>query len=353
MSAACHKAREIVSAAYDGEKVTVEELRAAKTHCASCAGCTAYVSGLAKLRAVAAPTIPTASLDRALEAVAGERSRDRERAAIQAARARAASAEENPATQTETPLRAVARWSPWTSWAAAAAAVLIVVGVVTWRGVVYLGSTGTESSVSVNEDAAVLQAPPPGDATESYDTATGESSGAWGDKAQSYALRAASAPPYVVFSDFVFSVETKELRIPLGAEVIGSLTSDLGSGTPAQREVYAAEDTGQILIQADSEDVAFLARPVLREYDGRTYALQSPDITVYGTWPSLPSGLPQPSSEDGSPDYRDAGEDALGVTVYTQRGKDPAAGFALPPRTSESDPAAGNPNWTWWAPFTE
>jgi hypothetical protein len=42
--------------------------------------------------------------------------------------------------------------------------------------------------------------------------------------------------------------------------------------------------------------------------------------------------------------------DDAGVTVFSRIGEVPDRGFAIAPGTPSGDPAAGNPNWTWWLP---
>jgi hypothetical protein len=95
--------------------------------------------------------------------------------------------------------------------------------------------------------------------------------------------------------------------------------------------------------------VAF--KRVERDRDGKTYVLQSGgSLTAFGAWPALPSNLPTPTASDGYPTFVPAGRDDSGLEIFAPSGDSPDKGFAVPPATAGADPAAGNPNWTWWLP---
>ena len=121
---------------------------------------------------------------------------------------------------------------------------------------------------------------------------------------------------------------------------------------PASRTVYTGKETGVIFIE---DPAGGLRRFVLvkRVYKDATYRLQSAAITQYAQWPSIPPGIPRPNPEnnpDGSPAFALDGNDASGTPVYHRVGADWRTGIAVPPGTTTQDPAAGNPNWTWWTP---
>jgi hypothetical protein len=95
--------------------------------------------------------------------------------------------------------------------------------------------------------------------------------------------------------------------------------------------------------------VAF--RSVERMFKGKPYVLSSNgDLTAYGQWPALPSQYATPTASDGSPTFAPAGRDDTGLQVYAPSGTSAESGFAVAPGTSTSDPAGGNPRWTWWVP---
>jgi hypothetical protein len=94
-----------------------------------------------------------------------------------------------------------------------------------------------------------------------------------------------------------------------------------------------------------------LYSPVVRLLSSVRYQLTSgKPIDSFGVWPVLPTRFPVPANADGTPSFVAAGSDALGAKVYAATGRPVTEGFALGPGTATSDPAAGNPNWTWWAP---
>jgi hypothetical protein len=74
-------------------------------------------------------------------------------------------------------------------------------------------------------------------------------------------------------------------------------------------------------------------------------------IERFGEWPQLPVRFQAPASPDGSPTFVIASGDALGVQTYTAKGVPQTQGFAVAPGTPGADPAASNPNWTWWEPM--
>jgi hypothetical protein len=73
-------------------------------------------------------------------------------------------------------------------------------------------------------------------------------------------------------------------------------------------------------------------------------------IDRFGVWPVLPTRFPTPANSAGTPSFVSAGTDALGVAIFSATGRPVTEGFAVAPGTSTSDPAGGNPNWTWWVP---
>ncbi|MCX8007050.1 MAG: hypothetical protein N3B11_02930, partial [Coriobacteriia bacterium] len=121
---------------------------------------------------------------------------------------------------------------------------------------------------------------------------------------------------------------------------------------PATATAYAEPlDKRTIWLRAaDGRTLAF--RLVTRTYANDEYALASGGVVArFGEWPTLPQRFAPPTSPDGSPTFRFFGSDDRGVRIYVPPGGRPQDGFAIAPGTPESDPAAGNPWWTWWTPL--
>jgi hypothetical protein len=135
-----------------------------------------------------------------------------------------------------------------------------------------------------------------------------------------------------------------------GSEVatLGTTLTALDTETaPRQFEVVSRRE-GDAVIVAEDRTLGF--ELVTRTLQGRTYAMQSRALSGFGQWPTLPDGFAEPTSDSGAPTFAPSISDDSGVAVYTPGGASPRDGFAVAPGTATSDPAAGNPNWTWWAP---
>lgn len=358
MNEDCLRAHEIISLAYDGEQVSAEDLASAKTHCASCPECATFVGGLARLRKIGAPSAPARAVDTTLAAVRGVAAQMAEERAAALPDATPAGEASSPSAPTGADVVSVPhrlRWSTQTAWVAAAAAgIVLIVGLITVQGVRYMlapsgqqvtyvstdpAAKGAEGLTSGSADSAAQNYSPPASPT--------------GEAASSGTLLRqddqGAAPPYVVVAGRAFSVSDGEQTIPGDAQVAGSVVTDLGSHAPTAHEVYAAPTTGELYLAVENGR-GYPLTAVNRELDGVTYALNSSEVSVFGSWPALPAGMTAPSSDDGSPVFEYAGRDDLGVKIYVLPGTSPTSGFAVAPGTKSSDPAAGNPNWTWWVP---
>ncbi len=340
MNEHCLHAQEIISATYDGEPVASDDLLAAKDHCRSCASCARFVSSLAALRAVSGPVAPAATTERAIARIRAEAEQIKLEHARAAAADRAAVHRDSAPAGTSRDSRAPGAHLPRTrmGWVAALgslAAVLTLAVIGTSFGLRYMLPPKTGIDQAASESAAVTQSDP---ATETYGyDALTDSAGA------ARLSKAASELRYVVFSGFVYKVETGTTSLDSGAGPIGSVTTDLGTGVSTTFEVFPGDSEFEIVVS--DGDRGYNAMLVRRQLEQDVFGLQSGPIIRFGEWPSLPVGFAQPTDEDGGPTFveEDSG--------YYLPGRGASAGIAIPPGSPEDDPAAGNPNWTWWAPL--
>ncbi len=337
----CQKAQELLASALDAA-IPEAELAEARAHCAGCEACAAFLCVTERLGALPAPVAPSALVER-LIAIGAEEAAS-VRAATQGASAPDA---DEPAGAPEAPVRSAAKWwAPRLSAYAAAAAVLLVALVATGIGLGGLlggREAATQSTDSLRTDTAgssLSGAVPPSSAESAKDATA-----AYGD--------VAAAPPYVVIDGLVYA--------PTGPRTVDA--SSLVTTTPA----YTALDTGvdPVALDAyrvtsepghavvrDSSGTLLGFSAVTRRFGGKDYALEAgAPVTAYGLWPVLPARFAIPTGADGSPTFSFFGKDDLGVRIYVPAGTQPSQGFAVAPDTAPDDPAAGNPNWTWWRPL--
>ncbi len=350
----CTDIQVIISAAYDGGATDPDSLATAKAHCHTCAECADFVALLASIRRLPAPEIPADALERTLAAVRSEMAATSEKPTITTQSAEKDAGSEQipdprPDRATE-PIRLTRdRWRSWAPWAAAAAVFLLAAGVVTAQGVRYLLNPASGTMTASDTFSLDRSSEPESDSlagsTEGGTAPGDDGAGISGD---AFTL---SGPAYVTLSDRVYVFESTIEQPPAGTPA-SNLTSSLDSGAPAiPREVWTVPDSDAIVVAGD--DGTYLRfTPVSRSFRGRTYVMRAPMISSFGVWPSLPPAVPKPSTPDGGPELFPAGSDDSGVPVFAPPGTDPASGFAIAPGTASGDPAAGNPDWTWWEPAT-
>jgi hypothetical protein len=349
----CLEAQQLVSAALDREPVDAALLEEAKSHCRGCAECQVFVRTLSTVHRTAPPAPAPDLADRVIARIAGERQRDRASAAVAAKRpaptaATASAAQAASADQLVAKLRTMwatpRRRAELVGWVAMAAVVLVFAGVVSMQGIRTMLSAG-QSRVATQEFAGQSQAAAP---VVPGAAATGNPAA---DSSLSSKAATATAGSYVTFNGLVYVYERGSTYPRSSLTSAGSVSTALddAAAAPIPRPVYTTPDLGVIVVDPGSGASFMLFRLVSRQFGGVTYNLASPAIERFGVWPTMPPPMAPPSSPDGAPDYIEAGTSA-GILAYTRAGATAEAGIAIPPGTPPTDPAAANPNWTWWVP---
>ena len=367
MNQDCIDAQQTLSSASDGFPVTAEELKSAKVHCAACSECMAFISGLAALKKSPPPTAPAEIVTGVISAIRAEATAITERtlAAEKAAQEAEIVASSTADNVENSPLMGAATletleldldpkpseikrdlgrygWKGWGPWAGAAAAVFLVAGVITVRGVDYIASNSTTEDASsevivLSSDDELQRSEPP-----VSDEAVGESSATIPKSANP-----ATGKAYITFDSWVYSYARPESK-PDQTDVSGAVYSALDTEGPAQQyPAYPGPEPNTLIVFNGEDYLGF--KLVTRELDGDLYGMRSEPVDHFGLWPSLPREIPTPTSPDGSPVFESSNMNSYGETVYVMQGTTPEGGFAIAPGTLESDPAEGNPYWTWWA----
>lgn len=326
----CLHVCEVLSAAHDREPVDATLLAEARAHIGGCAECRRFATLLTRFDAATSPQASSELLSR-LEA----------RTAPVAANLRsAATAPDAPGPE---PLHVALghprrSWVPrFTAFATAAAVVLLALTV----GTIGLVRSGPEEAAETASTEQLRGVDTPL-AAEQYDTGGADTAG-------SSVAETAAAPAYVTFGDEVWALAEAAAPAPSTLATAGAVTSSLDDGGSGERPVYFA-GADNTLLYARTADGRYLAfEPVIRTRGRTEYVLVSgTPITTFGMWPTLPERFEQPAGADGTPTFRYFGSDDAHLDIYLPPGGRIEEGFALAPGTPPDDPAAGNPNWTWW-----
>ena len=159
-----------------------------------------------------------------------------------------------------------------------------------------------------------------------------------------------TAAAYVVVDGIIYS-PTGTRHVDEAALISATpVLTALGTGTdpislPAYRVTNEPENA--VLRTADGSYLGLSA--ITRTFGRKRFVLESGTIlTAYGQWPMLPARFTPPSGADGAPAFSFFGKDDIGARIYVPAGGQPTEGFAVAPGSTPDDPAAGNPNWTWW-----
>ena len=238
------------------------------------------------------------------------------------------------------------------AWGSAAAAVVLIVTISASLGIMrtMTGGTGAKTARSTSVTAPAAQAP-----SLAAENQTAQDSGASGGG--SYGAAPSSAPAadsvasfYMVYGGNVYRhVGASDLQLSQ-VKPSGTARVSFESSAPlSARQVYVGSAKDTVYVANDQKRLESLVL-VTRTYKGTTYVLKSADITQFDGWPTLPPGVPVPTATDGSPAFALDSTEPSGSPVYHRVGADPRLGIAIPPGTAADDPAAANPNWTWWVP---
>jgi negative regulator of sigma E activity len=333
----CREVEQVISALSDGEQVDDAERAEAASHCADCPECARFKTALAALAAAPAPKAPPELADRVLTAAeaAGREPATAAVAATAAAPAGAPGKREYPPWLTRGRL-----WAITAVGATAAVLLAIAIGFG-----IYQSTQANQAEVDAAMQRALGgQAAPAGQPASATAEAGAATSG----------TSASTAPNYVLFQNRVYSQVGTFDSTESSVTTIGTVTSSLSTnGAPQQHAVLLASGApGSGILVRFPDDTLQSFVLVSRNYNGKPYLLESGDpLQQFGTWPTLPGRFNPPANADGAPTFQLYGEDSSGMNVYVPPGAQPSNGFAVPPGTSTSDPAAGNPNWTWWTPL--
>ena len=374
----CLSAQQTLTAAADREPVDSELLAEARSHCATCPECSQFVRAQIAAAKAGLPEPPPDLADRAMAAVRAEaavqaasRARDAETRTVAAtgeaapgvgaavgASGTLGGADSGPesaplASQPKgaagesasdpAPVRPVRRLSPGTTILAFGAVVTAAAIGVAIVGSRYLSSTPvTESRTS---STGQLAASPGAGAAPEAAPSTGGSAASSSAPADSTAL---GAPDFLSFGGGVYRSQG-EASVDFATLRDAGLITLTATGTPTQRSIKTGADPDLVYLTNPLGGLVAFKR-VKREFDGQTYYLTSADITSLATWPTLPPSIAPPTSPDGYPTFVASGADSSGVRVYRLATAPTSGGIAVAPGTPEGDPAAGNPNWTYWQP---
>ena len=334
----CLKAQQLLSESIEGiaDEAELEEARA---HCAGCTECAQFLRMTERLAVLPAPKASTELIDRLVCLGSKEAILLREGAA--SATERVEAERTSPA---EKPARFLPNWwAPRLTAFAAAAAMLLVALVAT--GIGLGGLLGQQAAT----DAPSLDGTD-SEATKESPVATAPSAADSTQGAAEFGQMA--APPYIVIDGLVYAPagpRTVEAASLITATPV--LTALDTGATPTTLQSYRIDNMPLVAVLqlADGTYLGFSA--VTRSFAGSTFVLESGSLlTAYGQWPTLPARFQVPTSPDGAPTFSFFGKDDARVLIYVPAGGQASKGFAVAPGTAPNDPAAGNPNWTWWRP---
>ena len=238
---------------------------------------------------------------------------------------------------------------PFIAWGSAAAVLLVVVGVSGALGIMQLVNGGSHGHrVDRRRDRRGAESGSQGQRRGRRSRRTAQPSSA------PVAAAAVTERLYVIFNGD--GVRLQPGGAPQDVRPQGGRANDDDASTRTPRRLSVRCSGGDMATPSTSRTPRSSpdrSRIVKRTYQARSPTrFRAPISREYGQWPSLPPGVPRPvpaDNPDGSPVFSLDGQDASGTPVYRRVGSDRQTGIAIAPGTTPEDPAAGNPNWTWWA----
>lgn len=347
----CRRAQDALASLRDGCEADAET-SAAFEHAVSCPECASFSSALGALAAIPPPTAPRDLADRISHAVSVAAEADLVDENAASALAAALTPPPGPSAPVlktditgESILTAqVSGLPPWLTrtrlWATTGAITLAAAGIVV--AVIVSGQTADQTELSVIAQEGLRAG-----------IGAADQSGAPAVAAPGVVapVTPAKTPDYVAYKTFAYAAGAAVDVVPSQATTVATIQTALRGGTVRTVSVLQAPGSVRDIILALPDGGYQTFTVVTRSLGNRTFQLHSgPVLDRFGTWPTLPQGYTQPPDADGSPYYRAAGTDSLGVPVYVRIGQTPDLGFGIAPGTPATDPAAGNPNWTWWSP---
>jgi hypothetical protein len=362
----CLDAQAAISEALDGATSDAAALDAAKQHCRDCAECTSFVRALNLVKRAGLPEPPADLADKVMVSIRREAAADMATSEVRAdpaaiaevgapedsgAAASGVAAEGSEALrQTAEDSRVIpisrrlkrTRPGVLAAWIGAAALLVAGIGTVGVMGVRLMSQPPTAVSTG-----RVLGSGPSPSNVGGTDQAPQAAESAAGNAAKG--ATASAAGNYIVFNGTAYRLVGPSTVDRTRISQLGSTKTSLDGGSPRTREVLGASGDPKVYVVNDQGQLLEFER-LERTFQGRVYQMKSGDIPSFGTWPGLPPDIAKPTSADGSPTFLAVGADSAGVTIYRLATSTVADGIAVAPDSAESDPAGGNPEWTWWAP---
>lgn len=340
----CDEARRLLSGAQDREPLHDATAASVAAHCRSCPECARYDAQLGMLDELSSPKAPDELTDRVLALVALEAQADAQRRLTAASTAALPAKGAAPATSE--PASASGRFAAFLE-RLSGPRLLVATGAVTMvafalAGALALQMRGTPGTVDATYQEAARAGGAPAAAAPTTPAPKGLASSGEAP---------GRAPDYVSWQGAVYAVAPSSPASGSALTTAGVLTSALGGATPVSLPVLRAGTGDTSIYIVAPGGVVSRCDPVTRLRKGVSFQLRAEQgLARFGLWPDLPANLTRPTSANGSPAFTPAGTDDAGVPIFVRIGDAADRGFAVAPGTSRGDPAAGNPNWTWWAP---